>query len=581
MPAACSTKKNFRAWWIRRSISGSPPAALPRNSNANSRAGSGVRDVRAGQLRLLGQPAGPLRPHLAQTRRPPAAARRRSHHRRRRISHHGQSDPAKRAGAGICRRRQSPPTTRTSTQLEAALSPRTRAIVLAHTLGNPFDLDAVTAFARRHDLWLIEDCCDAVGSTYRGRNVGTFRRSGDRQLLSRPSHHHGRRRRVLTNSPCCARWWSPSAIGAATAGAHPGKRQHLRQALRLATGRAAPRLRPQVHLLAHRLQPEDHGHAGRRRRGATWQSCDGFIEARRAQFRTRCAKVCAIWKSSSSCPKPRQAPTPSWFGFPLAVRPGSARFHATRLTRLPGGAQDRHAPALRRQPGAAAGLPRLASPRRGSLENTDFVMDRACFWIGVYPGLTRQCWNYMLDILPRSCSVDRPRAGRNLTMQYVKTDVEIPRRRSASATSLVGDGHPCFIIAEIGINHNGDIDLASGSSAWPWPPAATRSSSRNAPSDVVYSAEELAKPRESPFGTTNGDLKRGLEFGHDEYRLDRPLLPRSQDAVVRLLLGREARSISSTSSIRRVTRSPPPRSPTTTCCATRGPKASRSFSPPA
>ena len=55
------------------------------------------------------------------------------------------------------------------TQLEAALSPRTRAVMLAHTLGNPFDLDAVTAFAKKHDLWLIEDCCDAVGATYNGQ----------------------------------------------------------------------------------------------------------------------------------------------------------------------------------------------------------------------------------------------------------------------------------------------------------------------------------------------------------------------------------------------------------------------------
>ena len=60
------------------------------------------------------------------------------------------------------------------TQLEAALSPRTRAIVLAHTLGNPFDLGAVSKFAQKHGLWLIEDCCDALGSTYTDQPVGTF-----------------------------------------------------------------------------------------------------------------------------------------------------------------------------------------------------------------------------------------------------------------------------------------------------------------------------------------------------------------------------------------------------------------------
>src|SRR3954451_18404071 len=72
-------------------------------------------------------------------------------------------------------------------QLEAAHSDRTRPIFLAHPLGNPFALAAVSDFARRHDLWLIEDCCDAVGSTYQGQNVGTF---GDLATVSfYPAHH--------------------------------------------------------------------------------------------------------------------------------------------------------------------------------------------------------------------------------------------------------------------------------------------------------------------------------------------------------------------------------------------------------
>ena len=78
-------------------------------------------------------------------------------------------------------------TTSTPTQLEAALSPRTRAIMVAHTLGNPFDLARVTAFAAKHNLWLIEDCCDAAGATYQGKHVGTF---GDLATCSfYPAHH--------------------------------------------------------------------------------------------------------------------------------------------------------------------------------------------------------------------------------------------------------------------------------------------------------------------------------------------------------------------------------------------------------
>src|SRR5579871_2107500 len=86
-------------------------------------------------------------------------------------------------------------------QLEAARSDRTKAVFLAHTLGNVFDLDAVTDFCRRYDLWLIEDCCDALGSTYKGRNVGTF---GDIATVSfYPAHHitTGEGGAVLTDSP--------------------------------------------------------------------------------------------------------------------------------------------------------------------------------------------------------------------------------------------------------------------------------------------------------------------------------------------------------------------------------------------
>src|SRR5580704_14307423 len=72
-------------------------------------------------------------------------------------------------------------------QLDAARSERTKAVFLAHTLGNVFDLDAVCAFTRKHNLWLIEDCCDALGSTYKGKKVGTF---GDIATLSfYPAHH--------------------------------------------------------------------------------------------------------------------------------------------------------------------------------------------------------------------------------------------------------------------------------------------------------------------------------------------------------------------------------------------------------
>lgn len=84
--------------------------------------------------------------------------------------------------------------------------------------------------------------------------------------------------------------------------------------------------------------------------------------------------------------------------------------------------------------------------------------------------------------------------------------------------SVVGDGHPCYVVAEIGINHNGDLDLVKRLISVAHVAGCDAVKFQKRTVDVVYFAEELARPRESPFGTTNGDLKRGLEFGVDEYR---------------------------------------------------------------
>lgn len=83
---------------------------------------------------------------------------------------------------------------------------------------------------------------------------------------------------------------------------------------------------------------------------------------------------------------------------------------------------------------------------------------------------------------------------------------------------VVGEGHPCYVIAEIGINHNGDTDLAKRLIDVAVDAGCEAVKFQKRTIDVVYSAEELARPRESPFGNTNGDLKRGLEFGLDQYK---------------------------------------------------------------
>src|SRR3954453_12529682 len=86
------------------------------------------------------------------------------------------------------------------------------------------------------------------------------------------------------------------------------------------------------------------------------------------------------------------------------------------------------------------------------------------------------------------------------------------------ANRLVGDDQPCFIVAEIGINHNGDVDIAKRLISVAVAAGCDAVKFQKRTVDVVYSPEELARPRESPFGDTNGDLKRGLEFGLDQFR---------------------------------------------------------------
>jgi N-acetylneuraminate synthase len=83
--------------------------------------------------------------------------------------------------------------------------------------------------------------------------------------------------------------------------------------------------------------------------------------------------------------------------------------------------------------------------------------------------------------------------------------------------SLVGDGYPCYVIAEIGINHNGDINIAKKMVEAAVAAKCNAVKFQKRTVDIVYSAEELARPRESPFGNTNGDLKYGLEFGQEDY----------------------------------------------------------------
>jgi CDP-6-deoxy-D-xylo-4-hexulose-3-dehydrase len=277
--------------------------------------------------------------------------------------------------------------------LEEALSPKTRAVMVAHTLGNPFDLDAVADFVKRHNLWLIEDCCDALGATYHGRKVGTF---GDLATVSfYPAHHitMGEGGCVLTDSPILKTlvdsfrdwgrdcWCDPGKentcgkrfdwqLGELPAGYdHKYTYSHIGYNLKLTDMQAAVGL-------------------------AQLDKLSGFIEARRRNFAALRQGLAGV-EEFFILPEATPNSEPSWFGFPIAVRPG-APFDRNRAiafledrkiaTRLLFGGN------LVRQPAYKDAAYRVAAP----LTNTDFVMTNA-FWIGVFPGISPAMIEHTLE----------------------------------------------------------------------------------------------------------------------------------------------------------------------------------------
>jgi CDP-6-deoxy-D-xylo-4-hexulose-3-dehydrase len=282
-----------------------------------------------------------------------------------------------------------------ASQLEAALSDRTRAVVLAHTLGNPFDVGSVAAFVRKHNLWLIEDCCDAVGATYGGRHVGGF---GDLATASfYPAHHitMGEGGCVLTDRPALKslvesfRDWGRDCWCAPGAADTCGKRfgwqlgglpygydhkyaySHIGYNLKLTDMQAAVGV-------------------------AQLKKLPSFIEARRRNFEFLHEGLRGL-EEFFVLPRATPGSEPSWFGFPLAVRenaPFSRDEVVRRLeekkiaTRLLFGGN------LLRQPAYQD----VRHRKVGELVNSDFVMNRV-FWLGVWPGLSREMLSFVVETL--------------------------------------------------------------------------------------------------------------------------------------------------------------------------------------
>lgn len=279
--------------------------------------------------------------------------------------------------------------------IEAAVSPRTRAIMIAHTLGNPFDLAEVMRVAEKHDLWVVEDCCDALGATYDDRHVGTF---GDIGTLSfYPAHHitMGEGGAVFTDKPMLKRVMESMRDWGRDCWCAPGMDNTCGKRFGRKLG-ALP-------------MGYDHkytyGHAGYNLKITDMQAAVGlaqmdrledFIAARKRNF---ALLTDALKPLEDVVILPRATPNsdPSWFGFPITLRAGCgfAREDLTRHldarkigTRLLFGGN------LIRQPYMKGREYRVA----GELANADIVTERT-FWIGLYPGLTPDHIAYMVDTI--------------------------------------------------------------------------------------------------------------------------------------------------------------------------------------
>ena len=286
-----------------------------------------------------------------------------------------------------------------ASKIEAAITPKTKAIMLAHSLGNPFNLDVVTALCKKYNLWLVEDCCDALGATYNGQLVGTF---GDIGTLSfYPAHHitMGEGGAVFTNNPelkliaesfrdwgrdcycppgkdntCNKRFcWNKEQLGGDLPDGYDHKYtySHLGYNLKISDMQAACAL-------------------------AQMDRVEEFIAKRRANFaylKNRLASVAQFLHLPEATPNSE----PSWFGFPLIVKESAGVRRTDLINFLEEnkiGTRLLFAGNLTKQPYMAGRNFRVS----GELTNTDVVMNQT-FWLGTFPALDKEQLDYIADKL--------------------------------------------------------------------------------------------------------------------------------------------------------------------------------------
>jgi CDP-6-deoxy-D-xylo-4-hexulose-3-dehydrase len=285
------------------------------------------------------------------------------------------------------------------TKLEAARSDRTRAVMIAHTLGNVFDLDAVVAFCKKYNLWLVEDCCDALGSTYKGQHVGTF---GDIATVSfYPAHHitMGEGGAVLTNKPALQVLIDSFRDWGRDCWCEPG-----------VDNTCGKRFDWQLGTLPCGYDHKyTYSHVGYNLKATDMQAALGvsqieklphFIERRKENF-AYLKQVLKPLEEYLVLPEASPNCDPSWFGFPIGVKTG-APFKRDQLTRAFDAAKIGtrlvFAGNLLRQPAYEGWEYRVV----GEMTNTDYVMNNV-FWIGVFPGLTKEMLDYIAATATEFC----------------------------------------------------------------------------------------------------------------------------------------------------------------------------------